>query len=307
MRVKDVVQKIRHSSREMVRELGLLSNDCNFNLSIPLTHILIELDLHGPLSQIDLAEKLNLNKSSISRAIQKLIQQRFVNTSVIAEDQRYKRCALTADGKKLVNKIHQNANQQVEAALLQMSDAEKEVAIAGLDVYAKALKRSRILNEFSIRQIQSNDNFDLMMVIKTVLREYGADRPGFVFVDPELENMYKAYFKKKAAYFVIERKRDKKIIGGAGFSRLLGGDKEICELQKMYLLPEFRSYGLGRFLIHTIIKTAKALGYKKCYLETVKSMERANYLYKSFGFTSLDKPLGNTGHYGCDAWYIRYL
>ena len=84
-------------------------------------------------------------------------------------------------------------------------------------------------------------------------------------------------------------------------------NKEICELQKMYLIPEIRGLGLGLELLDLCINEAKALGFKKMYLETLYSMESANKLYTKCKFKELSKPLGQTGHHGCDRWMIRDL
>jgi putative acetyltransferase len=41
------------------------------------------------------------------------------------------------------------------------------------------------------------------------------------------------------------------------------------------------------------------------YLETLKTMTAARRLYESFGFEPRLAPLGATGHFGCDAWFVR--
>jgi putative acetyltransferase len=48
-------------------------------------------------------------------------------------------------------------------------------------------------------------------------------------------------------------------------------------------------------------------GYKTCYLETIRAMTTARALYQKYGFKKLDAPMGNTGHFGCDAWFTLSL
>ncbi len=81
----------------------------------------------------------------------------------------------------------------------------------------------------------------------------------------------------------------------------------ICELQKMYFLTEVRGLGLGKILLQHLLAHATSLGYTQCYLETLHTMEKANMLYKKCGFMLLEQPLGDTGHYNCDAWYLKKL
>jgi putative acetyltransferase len=36
-------------------------------------------------------------------------------------------------------------------------------------------------------------------------------------------------------------------------------------------------------------------------------MKQARALYAKNGFEPLNQPLGNTGHFGCNAWYLKTL
>lgn len=156
-----------------------------------------------------------------------------------------------------------------------------------------------------IRGIEEADNAGVKDLIKTVMPEFGACGAGFAINDPEVENMYEAYNNDKSAYFVVTD--GKKILGGGGIAPLAGADKYTCELRKMYFLPELRGLGKGKELIELCLKTAKELGYKKCYLETLEKMHQAKGLYKKYGFKKLNTPKGSTGHFGCDAWFEKTL
>lgn len=94
---------------------------------------------------------------------------------------------------------------------------------------------------------------------------------------------------------------------GAGIHPLDGGAEEICELQKMYLLPEARGKGLAGKLIAMCLDYAKQNGYTHCYLETSPELARARKVYEQFGFKYLTGPMGNTGHFGCDSWMLKDL
>ncbi len=81
----------------------------------------------------------------------------------------------------------------------------------------------------------------------------------------------------------------------------------MCELQKMYFLPEARGQGMGERLLRRCLAFAKEAGYRLCYLETLKSMDQAQKLYQRLGFETLRAPMGATGHFGCDRWYALKL
>lgn len=160
------------------------------------------------------------------------------------------------------------------------------------------------LQAYSLRIIQPEDNSKISHIIKNCLREFGADRDGFAFSDPETDTMFESYNGLDRAYLCIFK--GDKLLGGAGFGPVKGlPDASLCELQKMYLIKETRGLGLGHKLLTQILFYAQKSGYKKIYLETLISMADANKLYEKFGFKDLLAPLGDTGHHGCDRWMIR--
>lgn len=161
------------------------------------------------------------------------------------------------------------------------------------------------MKSLEIREIQPKDNQGIKEVVQGVLIEMGVPKVGTAYEDKSLENMFATYAHPKMKYFVVEE--NQKIIGGAGIAPLENGDPSICELQKMYFLPEARGRGIGTKMMEKCIEYAKSEGFKQCYLETLPYMENARKLYGRSGFKSLEKPLGDTGHYNCTMWMLREL
>jgi putative acetyltransferase len=156
-----------------------------------------------------------------------------------------------------------------------------------------------------IRPIQKEDNQAIAQVIRKVLIEYNVPKVGTAYADPQLDSMFETYSTSQSVYFVIENIGQ--IIGGAGVSHLENEADTICELQKMYFLPEARGMGLGTQMMEKCLQSARDFGYKKCYLETMPNMEDAQKLYQKVGFEYLCNPLGNTGHTSCPVWMIKAL
>ena len=156
-----------------------------------------------------------------------------------------------------------------------------------------------------IEPIQSWHDPYLEKIVHQVLGEFGAFGPGFACADPQLVALSEYYGQtEKAAYFVaLDDQRQ--VLGGAGIGPL-PGQTHLCELQKMYLLPEGRSKGLGQQLMTHCLTFARSY-YQGCYLETLAKMDSAQNLYRRNGFTPLEHPLGETGHTRCDTWYYQDL
>ncbi len=160
-------------------------------------------------------------------------------------------------------------------------------------------------NNYILREIEQKDNEQIATVIRAVLIEMGVPKVGTAYEDKALDEMFETYSKATSAYYVVEN--NGKIIGGAGIAKLNNYDGNICEFQKMYFLSEARGLGLGSKMITVCLEKAKGFGFEKCYLETMPYMDSARALYKKNGFISLDKPVGNTGHYSCNVWMIKDL
>ncbi|HEV7121991.1 MAG TPA: GNAT family N-acetyltransferase [Rhodanobacter sp.] len=161
------------------------------------------------------------------------------------------------------------------------------------------------MNDVSIRPIEPRDDPAMAAIIRAVMPEFGADGPGFAIHDAEVDAMHESYAQPRSSYFVVER--DGVVIGGGGVAPLQNAEPNVCELRKMYFLPIARGIGAGSAMMQRCLDAARMHGFARCYLETLTGMEAAQALYKRSGFTALCAPMGGTGHYSCDRFFIRDL
>ncbi len=157
----------------------------------------------------------------------------------------------------------------------------------------------------TLRPIRPEDDAAVARIIRAVMPELGASGPGFAIHDPEVGAMCAAYDRPGSAYFVVED--DGRVVGGGGVAPLDGGDGRTAELRKMYFLPEARGKGTGRTLLRRCLEAARAFGYARVYLETLTGMSAAQRMYEAHGFRRLPRPLGTTGHFGCNRFYVLDL
>jgi GNAT superfamily N-acetyltransferase len=65
-------------------------------------------------------------------------------------------------------------------------------------------------------------------------------------------------------------------------------DPGVCEMKRLFVRPAYRSHGLGRVLVETVIDEARKLGYTHIRLDTLPGlMDKAIALYRSFGFVEI--------------------
>ncbi|HHF2939896.1 bifunctional helix-turn-helix transcriptional regulator/GNAT family N-acetyltransferase [Vibrio diabolicus] len=298
-------RQLRHYSRQAVRLLGMLDKQCGDVALTPVqAHALGEIQLQL-LTINQLAQQLSVDKSNASRTITGLIKLGLVESIENPKDKRSQLVALTIQGQQALAQLDQQQNSFFEQLLTQLDDCEQEQLKLGLETYLKGLTKVCQAEEYVLRPLTKADNPQVADVIRKVSAEYGltADK-GYGVADPTLDDMYSVYNQCGAAYWVIEHRGE--IVGGGGFAPL-AGEPNVCELQKMYFLPQTRGHGLAKRIVALSLQLAKQLGYQQCYLETTECLREAVGLYEKLGFEHLDAPLGQTGHDACEVVMLKVL
>ena len=156
-----------------------------------------------------------------------------------------------------------------------------------------------------IRPIEPGDNEALAKVIRAALAEYGANKPGTVYFDPTTDALFELFRTPRSYYYVAIE--DNQVVGGCGIFPTDNLPDGTCELVKLYVAKEARGSGLGKELMEKSMSWAKASGYTQVYLESMPELAKAVSIYEKVGFHSLDGPLGNSGHCGCDIWMLKEI
>ncbi|EPO5781043.1 bifunctional helix-turn-helix transcriptional regulator/GNAT family N-acetyltransferase [Vibrio harveyi] len=298
-------RQLRHYSRQAVRLLGMLDKQCGDVALTPVqAHALGEIQLQ-PLTINQLAHQLNVDKSNASRTVTGLIKLGLVESIENPKDKRSQLVGLTEQGQQALSQLDQQQNSFFEQLLTQLDDSEQEQLKLGLETYLKGLTKVCQAEEYVLRPLTKADNSQVADVIRKVSAEYGltADK-GYGVADPTLDDMYSVYDQQGAAYWVVEYQGE--IVGGGGFAPL-AGEPNVCELQKMYFLPQTRGHGLAKRIVALSLQLAKQFGYQQCYLETTECLREAVGLYEKLGFEHLDAPLGQTGHDACEVVMLKTL
>lgn len=134
------------------------------------------------------------------------------------------------------------------------------------------------MNAVTMRAATDKDSESIKALVFIVLEEFGlaSDSSG---IDKDLDAIEVHYHSNRGYFGVTEL--DNKIVATVGLANV---DNETCELRKMYILPNQRGKGLGRYLLEFSLDKARALGYQRMILETAAPLKSAIAMYKKYGF-----------------------
>ena len=159
--------------------------------------------------------------------------------------------------------------------------------------------------EIIIRKIQKSDNQLLAEIIRSCFHDFEVPTAGTVYEDPTTDHLYDLFNKENSALFVAEV--DGELCGCCGIFPTEGLPENCAELVKFYIHKNYRGKGLGKKLMEASVEFAKKSGYQSIYIESLPEFSTAVSIYEKQGFIYLEKPLGNSGHSGCNLWMIKHL
>jgi len=110
-------------------------------------------------------------------------------------------------------------------------------------------------------------------------------------VEESLVTVLKQVISDPARGFVLLAREDRMIIGVTYLATILSAEHcgKVGWLEELYVLPEYRSKGVGSALLTEVIERARGLGIVAIDLEVDAAHRRAEELYRHFGFRPLDR------------------
>ena len=138
-----------------------------------------------------------------------------------------------------------------------------------------------------MRIVEANTHEDVDHA-RTLFKEYEAGLGislCFQNFDHELKNLPGDYAPPDGR-LLLAKDDDDQIAGCIAMRKHSPG---ICEMKRLFVRPAYRSTGLGRVLVNTIIDEARKLGYTHMRLDTLPGrMDKAIALYRSIGFVDIE-------------------
>jgi putative acetyltransferase len=118
--------------------------------------------------------------------------------------------------------------------------------------------------------------------------------------DHDVLEVESAYWQIGGEFWVVEA--PDKLVGTAAYYPVARGNKAV-EIRKMYVLPQVRGQGLGRWLLQRLEQAITQQGYQTIWVETASVLKEAVCLYESSGYL----PATGVETERCDLIYSKVL
>lgn len=136
---------LRELIRILVRNLGILEKGdatcCGVTIS--QCHAIVEIGRAQEISLNELAEILTLDKSTMSRTINNLVENVLVVRKLHPEDRRYVTIKLTDEGIKIFKNIEEGMKQYFNAIFNSIPENKREQVIDSLKLLIKAVGENK--------------------------------------------------------------------------------------------------------------------------------------------------------------------
>lgn len=135
--------QLRELIRELERKLGILQESQSSCCSITLTqcHALVEIGRAGRISLNELAEKLDIENSSMSRTVNKLVTGGLAARETDQTDRRYVTISLTESGMKQFEDVEQNMNLYFNNIFAAIPEIKREQVLDSIQVLLDAISK----------------------------------------------------------------------------------------------------------------------------------------------------------------------
>lgn len=142
---RDQVLHLRDTVQQFIRSFGLLeqtTTPCGFSMSLSQVFAIQELE-KKTLTITELAEKLRLERSSVSRLIDGLVKGGFVSRELNANNRREVILQLTEKGTNTVRRVRNHSVQFYNEILENLSENEQLMFYEGIQRFTDSLLKVR--------------------------------------------------------------------------------------------------------------------------------------------------------------------
>ena len=304
-----LVSDIRTASRDLVRQFGLMNQTvAGTDLTLSSAHAIIEIGRAGQLSSRELSQKLQLEKSTVSRLVKSLVARGELQELRSSNDLRVKLLSLTRQGKKTLGNIDRYAEAQVSTALDRLNADSRQGVLKGLQDYSAALSATSPASQSGHRlthkvvPFEINSGYTPTLIARTLEMVHSHMHRHFGF-GPAFETRVAADLAEfmtridNAANQTWHVRLDNRIVGSISIDGQDLDDTDLGDARahlRWFVVDEgIRGGGIGKALLSQALRFCDQQEFHETHLWTVKGLDAARKLYQQHGFYLAEEYYGD--------------
>ena len=136
------IRSFRRTLRQFERINQAHLKGCCAKVTLAQCLVIMEVEEAGPLRVGELASRLRLDNSTLSRTIEGLVQRGLLDRSRDGEDRRVVQVRLTPSGESICEAIHRQNDATYRAVFERIPTSERGVVLKGFETLVRAFLES---------------------------------------------------------------------------------------------------------------------------------------------------------------------
>lgn len=143
--VNEGSKDLRELIRILVRDLGILEKSDGSCCGVTITqcHAIVEIGRAKEISLNELSELLMVDKSTMSRTINNLVESSLVTRELHSKDRRYVTIKLTEDGEKVFKNIEGNMEKYYDNIFSSIPQEKRDQVLECLELLTDAVEKNK--------------------------------------------------------------------------------------------------------------------------------------------------------------------
>ena len=294
------IDDIRAFNRFYTRQIGLLSESLHKSaFSLTEARVLFELDVTGAQLVGKLASTLDLDPAYLSRILARFKKVGLITLVTDNPDRRARIVELTPEGHETYNGLQAAARGEVTSLIKPLSDTEREELTDAMKTIQRLLGDHTDNTEISRHKpvlIRDHRPGDLGWIVQ---------RHGVLYASEyQWDTRFEGLVAEVAAGFLADHDPQSEGCwlaehGGkpVGSIMLVRENNMVAKLRLLFVEPDARGLGIGRYLVDHCIAFARRAGYSEIMLWTNGNLHAARKIYQKAGFVlTSEEPHHSFGH-----------
>jgi len=132
------IRRFRSILRRFERFTNAQLKNCGARVTLAQCLVLLEIDESGQLTMSQLASRLRLDNSTLSRTVEGLVQRRVVERVREAQDRRVVRVRLTPEGDDVCRSIHEENDEHYLRVFDRIPESRRGAVIKNFETLVQA-------------------------------------------------------------------------------------------------------------------------------------------------------------------------